>query len=212
MKIAAHPIPSIITFRLLATVTRCDTLQAQLTNDLREVLSDVRSMSPDFYRSADKSLAAEKDRTEDKKAGKEGPRLVQEGTLTAGIVLGLGPRGWKCAREPMSGARYADIKARHSRFGEDQALVEVKIWPRNHKDIHEQVTDYFTKGVKAFATVMFIERKEVVSKEEYAQACLENKVDSHAWHPLGPPLDGYFEAKKGPHVVHHFLLRLPTRR
>jgi hypothetical protein len=31
------------------------------------------------------------------------------------------------------------------------------------------------------------------------------------WHELGPPLDGYFEAKKGPHVVHHFPLFVESR-
>ena len=50
------------------------------------------------------------------------------------------------------------------------------------------------------------------AKQGLAGQVLEGKVDDHTWHPLGPPLEGFFEARKGPHVVHHFLLRLPTRR
>lgn len=113
----------------------------------------------------------------------------------------------------MSGAGYADIKGPHRRFGEAKALVEVKIWPRNdYGDIHDQVIAYFADGVQAFATVMITDIKDPDWRDQFAKACLDGKVDTYEWHLLAPPLEGYYEARKGEHTVHHFLLRLPTRR
>jgi len=196
-RIEAHPIPSIISFRLLAEVTARDTLQAQLAADLVEVLSHIHAMAPAFRRPS----------------GADGAQLVPEGTFVACLCMGLDPRGWRVEVGSMSGAGFTDIRARHARFGEEKAIVEVKIWPRNdYKDIHDQVVSYATGGVAALATVMIAETKNPTWQEEYAQACLVGKVDSHAWHPLSLPLHGYFEARTGPHVVHHFLLQLPVRR
>jgi hypothetical protein len=181
-------------------------LQEQLCCDIQAVLVRVHSMTPAFRRPASKARNP-------REAKKDPPALVPEATFAAGLALGLEPRGWKCDLERMSGAGYPDITARHSRFGEEKAIVEVKIWPRNdYEDIHEQAIDYFADGVTAFATVMIRETKGARWKDEYAKECLDGKVDAHVWQELGPPLDGYFEARKGPHVVYHFLLGLPTRR
>jgi len=220
--ILAHLIPSIISFRLLLTPNApSDSLQVQLADDIREVLLCMHAMSPAFYRPVDRetSAPAEGDRAAPearaarKRAKLDDKQLVPEGVFVAGIVLGLSPRGWRCEVEPVSGGGYADIKARHAGFGEQKAIVEVKIWPRNdYKDIHEQVTAYFADGVTALATVMIRDTKNVGWKDEYEKLCLEGKVDSCPWREIGPPLDGYFEARKGAHVVHHFLLGLPTRR
>jgi hypothetical protein len=200
-------IPSILALRLLdGEIVGRVSQQEQLCWDLQAVLVRIHSMTPAFRRPANKTSISGK-------AKKSAPTLVPEATFAAGLALGLEPRGWKCDLERMSGAGYPDITARHSRFGEDKAIVEVKIWPRNdYVDIHEQVTDYFADGVRAFATVMIRETKDAGWKGEYAKTCLEGKVDTHAWQELGPPLDGYFEARKGAHLVHHFLLGLPTRR
>lgn len=212
-RIAAHVIPSVISFRLLAAQTTCDGIAAQLLHDVQAALLDMQSMTPSFYRPADKEPSTVGDGAKAKnKKRKPDDKLVPEGTLAATLVVGLSPRGWRCVVESQSGRGYADIKARHSRFGEEEAVVEVKIWPRNdYKDIHEQVTDYFTAGVRAFATVMIGDIKDADWKDKFAKACLDGKVDQHVWRPLPPPLEGYFEARKGPHTVHHFLLNLGRR-
>lgn len=171
-------------------------LHEQLVSDLCSVLVRIQSMTQAFYRP-----------DQDKK-----PILVPEGTFAGAMALGLDLLGWRCDLEPMSGAGYADIKARHPRFEDEIAVIEVKIWPRNdYRDIHEQVTDYVARGVKAFATVMIIEKKIDDARVEYERACLQGKVESFTWHDLGPPLGGYFEATKGPHTVAHCLLGLRRR-
>ena len=220
--ILAHLIPSIISFRLLLTTNApSDSLQDQLADDIREVLLCMHAMSPAFYRPVERETSAPAEgeptapeaRVGRKRAKPDDKQLVPESVFVAGIVLGLSPRGWRCEVDPVSGGGYADIKARHAGFGEQKAIVEVKIWPRNdYKDIHEQVTAYFADGVTALATVMIRETKSLAWKDEYEKLCLEGKVDSCPWREIGPPLDGYFEARKGAHVVHHFLLGLPTRR
>lgn len=216
----AQPIPSLIAFRLLATPVPCDKFEVQLINDIKAVLTGIHSWAPSFYRPRDKGLEGLKSQAKvgktkqvkGMKTSADGKPIVPESTFAAVIALTLNQRDWKCELEPQSGAGYPDIKAGHRRFGEDKALVEVKIWPRNdYKDIHAQVAAYFIDGVRAFATVMIGDTDSIDWRDQFVTACLKGKVDEHSWCPLAPPLEGYFVARTGPHTVHHFMLRLPSR-
>lgn len=203
--ILATVVPSILSLSLEQTLSRqqlepgrqCQSLREQLRADLVEMLHEIYRMAPAFYRSG----------------GKQAKEIMPEAAFAAAIAMGLKSLGWKTSIEATSGAGIADIKASHNRFGEQEAIIEVKIWPRNdYKEIHAQVVSYFVRGVTAMATVM-IAAKPPGWRSEYEEYCLTGKVNGQPTHrSLEPPLDeGYFEARWGEHVVEHFLLRLPSR-
>jgi Holliday junction resolvase-like predicted endonuclease len=158
-------------------------------------------MAADFFRTDPKTKARE---------------IVPEAVFSAGLVLGLEPRGWKVEREAQSATGRTDIKARHDRFGEQWIVVEVKIWGRNdYADIHSQVTSYWTKDVVALATVMVADHQDQNWAAEYANKCLNGKVESHNHKEPSPALAGHFVARSNDCPVEetdHFLLQLPKRR
>jgi hypothetical protein len=140
-------------------------------------------------------------------------QLVPEATFAAVLATSLGGRGWKAELEPMSGGGFADITARYpSRFGDETAIIEGKIWPRDVTTIHAQIKSYFVKGVTALATMVIGVLQDPAWKDDYQQQCLKGKADGPAvWNELDRPLEGYFEARWESRVVEHFLLRLASR-
>ncbi len=107
-------ISSILTLDVPEPSTK-GSLREQLVADLSDVLTSIQRMSPDFFRSAQRGVK----------------QIVPEAVFSAGLVLGLEPRGWKVEREAQSAAGRTDIKARHIDFGDRWVVVEVKIWDRN---------------------------------------------------------------------------------
>lgn len=197
--IIAHIIPSILSFDVLEMPRSLGTLQEQLHAEIVDAMGDIHRMTPAYYVQGNK-------KTHDKK------KLVPEASFQATLAAYLSARGWKVELEAMSGAGFADITARHPRFGEEQAKVEVKIWPRKVGTIHDQITSYFTKGVTALATVVIADLKDPSWSDDYERQCLTGKADGPStWKPLELPLEGYFEARWRARFVEHFLLRLPSR-
>jgi hypothetical protein len=197
--IVAEIIPSILSFDASVDRPSLATLAEQLRADLLEAMADIHRMKSAFYRPATKE---------------EAKQLLPEAAFAVGLALSLGGRGWKAELEPMSGAGYADIKARYpTRFGEEWAIIEVKLWRNSDvATIHDQVTSYFAKGVTALATVVIADHKDPDWKDEYQRKCLAGKVDgAPTWRALEAPLEGYFEALWGARGVEHFLLRLRSR-
>ena len=197
--IIAHIIPSILSFDVLEQVSSLDTLQAQLHAEIVDAMADIHRMTPAYYVQGNKKT-------------NETKKLVPEASFQATLAAYLSARGWKVELEAMSGAGFADITARHPRFGEEQAKVEVKIWPRRVGTIHEQITSYFTKGVTALATLVIADLKDPSWNDDYESQCLTGRADGPStWRPLELPLEGYFEARWKARFVEHFLLRLPSR-
>jgi hypothetical protein len=196
--IVAEIIPSILSFDAWMSRPSLATLAEQLRADLLEAMADIHRWTPAFYDTGTKQRKKKK---------------LPESAFAVGLAMSLGGRGWKAELEPTSGAGYADIKARYpTRFGEEWAIVEVKIWPRNVDNIHDQVTSYFTRGVTALATVVIADLRDDGWKDEYQRRCLTGKVDgTPTWRAIEAPPEGYFEASWGSRVVEHFLLRLPSR-
>jgi AAA domain len=186
-------IPSVVRYSLTdGPREQKKTLPEQLASDLADILSDIHAMSLHYF------------------AGDGKP--YPEALFASSVALALSGRGWRCALEPLSGAGFADLKVSHPRFPGAEAVIEVKHWPANdYKEIHEQVTSYFTRGVKAFACVMIGHHKKTDWKDDYARECLQGKVASHTFQELASPLGGYFHVpdERGP--VMHFLLQLARR-
>jgi hypothetical protein len=201
--IEATLIPSILSFEDTDTTrTPATSLQEQLRNDLLDVMALVHQWTPSFYRPGKK---ATKKTVEEK-------QLVPEANFATVIAVYLHAKGWKANLESMSGAGFADIKAEHPRFSNEEAIIEVKIWPRHIDEIHNQVKSYFTRGVKALATLVIGELQDTTWKDDYETRCLKGKVDgTSTWKQLERPWEGYFEALWESRVVEHFLLRLPAR-
>jgi len=197
--VVADIIPSILSFDTPDLPSRRSCIRAQLVADLQEAMLEIHRMTPGFYVQGNRSQGLDK-------------KLVPEASFAVGLALSMGGRGWRAELEPMSGAGFADIKAHHQDFGNDEAIVEVKIWGRRHETIHDQVTSYFTRGVKALATVVVTDQKDPGWKDRYEQECLGVKVNGiPEWKALPAPLEGYWEAQSGACPVDHFLLRLPSR-
>jgi AAA ATPase domain len=197
--ILAQIIPSILSFDVHDVPRSLSTLQEQLHADIVDAMADIHRRTPAYY-------------VQGSKKANEKKKLVPEASFQATLAAYLSARGWKVELEAMSGAGFADIKARHPRFGEAQAIVEVKLWPRHTGTIHDQITSYFTAGVTALATVVIADRKDAAWKDDYEKDCLTDKTDDKStWKPLELPLEGYFEARWRARVVEHFLLRLPSR-
>lgn len=218
--IPATLIPSILSFDDTDTTRKPATsLQEQLRNDLWDVMALIHQWAPSFYRPKDKSkeeenqLASEANSRPGSKAkNEEEKQLVPEAIFAANIAVYLTAKGWRANLESMSGAGFADIKAEHPRFSNEEAIIEVKIWKRKVETIHNQITSYFAHGVKALATLVIGETQEPTWKDDYETTCLKGKVDGDAtWKPLDRPWEGYFEAQWESRVVEHFLLRLPKR-
>lgn len=193
-------IPSILTLDLPEVRHSEPSLREQLVADVCDVLKMIQRMSPDFFHSENKG---EKE-------------ILPESAFAVGLVLGLEPRGWGVDREAQSGAGRTDIKARHDRFGEKWALIEVKLWGRNdYKEIHTQVTSYWSDGVEVLATVMVSDVQYPTWPEEFVKKCLEGRVTSYQRMPPPDAIAGHFLASTtGCPVqeVDHFLLRLAKRR
>ncbi len=202
--VVATLIPSILSFEDTDTTREPATsLQEQLRNDLLDVMALVHQWTPSFYRPGKKAT---------KKSAVEEKQLVPEANFATFIAVYLVAKGWKAQLEPMSGAGFADIKAEYHRFPNQSAIVEVKIWPRHIEEIHNQVKSYFTRGVKALATLVIGETQDTTWKDDYETRCLNGKADGAAsWKALERPWEGYFEAPWESRVVEHFLLRLPVR-
>jgi hypothetical protein len=197
--IIAHIIPSILSFDVLQDPRTLDTLQAQLHAEVVDAMADIHSMTTSYY-------------VQGSKKAKEEKKLVPESVFQAALAAYMRARGWSAELEAASGAGYADIKARHPRFGEAHAIIEVKIWPRHTSTIHDQITSYFTKGVTALATVVIADHKDPAWKDDYEKRCLSGKADGPSdWKELELPLEGYFEARWKSRIVEHFLLRLASR-
>jgi hypothetical protein len=178
---------------------RQSSLQGQLRKDLILAIADIQRMTPAFYRPGTKN---------------EEKKLVPEATFAAAIALVLNSRGWRTELEAMSGAGFTELKGFHPSFDKQEAIVEVKIWGRKYKEIHDQVTSYFARGVTAMATVMVTDQRSLSGSwsQAYERECLTGKVEGKPlWRPLQPPLEGYFEAQSSGLVVEHFLLCLPSR-
>jgi hypothetical protein len=193
-------IPSILTLDVQEAQTTKESLREQLVADLCEVLASIHRTGPDFFFA----------RSDGNK------QIVPESVLSAILVLSLEPRGWKVEREAQSGAGRTDIKARHAEFGERAAVIEIKLWGRNdHEVIHLQVTDYWSDGVEALATVMVADLHDQNWPDTYEEKCLRNKVPHHERRNPPAAVTGHFVARtEGCPVpqVDHFLLRLPRRR
>jgi hypothetical protein len=194
-------IPSILTLDIPEQRNVRNNLREQLVADLCDVLASIHRMASDFFRTDPKTKARE---------------IVPEAVFSAGLVLGLEPRGWKVEREAQSATGRTDIKARHDRFGEQWIVVEVKIWGRNdYAEIHSQVTSYWTKDVVALATVMVTDHQDQGWADEYDKKCLDGKVTSYDRKAPSPMLSGHFIARSDICLVEetdHFLLQLPKRR
>ncbi len=194
-------IPSIMTldidYDLGESLALANSLGEQLEADLVDVLKRIHRMSIDFFDASNS--------------------IVPESVFSATLGLGLEMRGWKIEREANSNAGRTDIKARHSHFGDEVAIVEVKIWNRNdYEDIHTQVVDYWTAGVTALGTVMVGALQDEDWPDKYAKKCLDGKTPQYSKQPPPAPLAGYFTAntKQSCTVdeVDHYLLRLGKRK
>jgi hypothetical protein len=197
--IVAEIVPSILSFEHSIEHRAFATLVERLRSDLVDAMAEIHRMTPAFYRPGSKGKKKE---------------IQTEVMFAVALVISLGERGWKADLEPVSGAGRTDIKAHYrSRLEEESAIVEVKIWGRNDFDmIHDQITSYAAKGVTALATLTITDSKDTNWKEEFRSRCLAGKVDGvPVWKPLEPPLEGYYEARSGSHLVEHFLLRLASR-
>lgn len=104
---------------------------------------------------------------------------------------------------------------RDAGFGDEQAIIEVKIWlRRDHENIHAQVISYLADGVAALATVMIADIQDPDWPEKYAAKCLDGKTTYERKEAPGT-VAGHFVAGTGhPEApeVDHFLLRLGRRR
>jgi len=155
--ILVRAVPGILNFKPRAKIKERPTLRAQLVEDLRRILGLLHSMTLDFFHRGD---------------------IAPEDFFSAFIASNLRSRGWSSAeRETILGAGYADIKATHSRFPDEAAVIEVKIWGRRHGGIHEQVARYWSDGVTAGAAVMIDRRRDVTGwRGEYERACLDGRA------------------------------------
>lgn len=198
--VVAELIPSIVSFddseEARSSVT---SLREQLRFDLMDAITLIHQWAQSFYRQGNKKQNEEK-------------QLVPEANFAMVLAVYLTAKGWNVHLESMSGAGFADIKAEHPRFSNEDAIIEVKIWKRKVETIHNQITSYFAHGVRALATLVIGETQEPTWKDDYETTCLKGKVDGDAtWKPLDRPWEGYFEAQWESRVVEHFLLRLPKR-
>jgi hypothetical protein len=193
-------IPSIMTLDIDSDIgeslTLANTLREQLSTDLIDILKRIHRMSGDFFNGSNE--------------------IIPESVFSAMIGLLLEMRGWTIDREANSGPGRTDIKAHHSHFGDEAAIVEVKIWGRNdYESIHEQVTAYWTARVMALATVTVSKLQDEDWPDKYAAKCLDGKTPGYSKLAQPPALAGHFVAKAPPNCgvneVDHFLLRLAKR-
>lgn len=191
-------IPSILTLDVDEEEVESEraTLREQLVADLCDVLTTIHRMAPDFFR--------------------EKGEIVREAVFSAGMVLGLEPRGWRVEREAQSATGRTDIKARHDRFGEKWAVIEVKHWNNSDsKQIHAQVVSYWSPGIEVLATVMVAHHQDPAWPDDYKAKCLDGKVLSSERREPAPALAAHFVARTDGcpiEEVDHLLLQLPRRR
>lgn len=193
-------IPSIITLDIDSdlgeSLTLAPTLREQIKADLVDILQRIHRMSIDFFNTAND--------------------IVPESVFSATLGLCLEMRGWKIEREANSGPGRTDIKAQHSHFADEFAIVEMKIWGRQHEDIHKQVVSYWSVGVTALVTVMVGALQDPDWPSKYEQQCLDGKTSAYSKEQTPPALAGHFIAKTQTaytvEEVDHFLLRLTKRK
>lgn len=186
-------IPSIVHFEPRQATSESATLAAVLVDDLSDILGLLHSMTLDFFSHGE---------------------VASEALFSAFIASNLLSRGWdRAEREAILGAGHADIKATHGRFPGKSAVIEVKIWPRNHEGIHEQVALYWSRDVEAGAAVMFDVRQDVSKwRSQYESDCLRGKAD-WAWKKPRSPLHSHAVATSTlssnvPIAVDHLLIHL----
>jgi len=201
-------ITSILTFdSSVPTTLNGSSLQDRLITDLSEILKLIHRGALDFTRAVEKS--GNKRNTEPKR------ELVEESVYSGMISLGLQLRGWRTEREAQLAAGRTDLKARHLSFGEQDIVIEVKLWPRSY-DVHQQIQDYWAEGVVALATVMISDTQKPTLKQDYLARCLDGKAEViEELKPRSEAILGHFTASTTLHAVtkvDHFLLRLPVRR
>lgn len=139
---------------------------------------------------------------------------MPEAVFQAAISITLSARGWThVVHESAQGAGRADIIAEYPDFEGQQALIEVKIWPRgDYKKIQLQVESYRVSETTAIATVM-IAIKQNLAFEEYQSTCFDGDgKEMEVPRPL-IALRGVTKSQDYPPLpIDHFLLKLQRRR
>ncbi|WP_428265970.1 ATP-binding protein [Haliangium sp.] len=178
----------------------------QLRDDLRRILARIGLVGLDFFK------------------GRNSDGLVPEAVFSATLAVALLEAGWQRAhRESQQGPGRADLKLTHASFpGAPDAVVEVKIWPRNdYKQVHDQVTGYCIDGPaeeQCAAVVMLASFDKVEGwPDKYKRECLPEP--EHEVRPVevaSPITAQYLATRKagdGAGIeVAHYLLNLPRRR
>lgn len=176
-----------------------ESLQGQLRADLTTALEHLHALAADFFRSP-------------RTGGKE---LVPEGVFAAFIALTLRVLGWSSVeREAQQVAGRTDVKASHSRFAGEVAVVELKIWGRNdYLEIHTQVASYWSSSATAGAAVMITDAALPAWATTYRKDCLSACTTVDDLTPTAPGRPAFHAGSRtleGAHVgVDHFLVRLP---
>lgn len=194
--IRARPVASILT--LPDTPSRVAEPHQRLREDLEQLLSRMHAAGADFFRPV-----------RDKE-------LVPEAVFATYLALGFDLLGWQVEREAQLGAGRTDLKLRAAGSGE-LAVIEVKIWGRQHSGVHRQVESYWSVEVAAAAVVMLTDRDIPDWPRAYRADCLtRDGLEAVLETRPGSPIRARFAATSttpdGMEArVDHFLLRIPRR-
>jgi hypothetical protein len=174
--------------------------RARLQADLLDALAEISRWSADYCK------------------GKSD--IVQESVFSAILGTSLARSGWQVERESLQGPGRPDLKLSHPLFPEaPDAIIEVKIWPRNdYVEIHAQTVGYCVDGPpeeQNAASVMIASRPDMQEwASEYHKACLQDC--EHDVIESGQPHIRAFRATRTTDAgagiaVTHYLLNLPRR-
>lgn len=143
--------------------------------------------------------------------------LLEEQVFSSLLAVSLFLLGWRSEREPIQAAGFVDLRVRLHHDGTDGHIVlETKIWPRNHRDIQQQIDDYCVSDTLHGVAVMIGDIKDVDGwAKSYEAECLH----SAAFTRLPPPPDVVarwrverIDAKGIPRHTDHFLVQIPKRK
>ena len=205
--VRATLIPSVITLNLPEEARSLATIRAQFRDDLRQFLHLCFSYRPGLVR-------------ED---NRKGPRqLLWEKNYAAMLAIYMETRGWLVDMESMVGAGYVDVRLRHPRFGQQNVVLELKIWenqkgPERKAHFQPQAEGYWNEHTQD--AVVLVIRGTPASNwpEDYREVCLsEPGLQVIASDPAPPPLTGQFTIRsRTPQgyeaVIDHLLLDLSGR-
>lgn len=176
-------------------------LQQRLDRDLQRILSEIHCNGADYYKSGRGGTAKE---------------IVPEAVFSAAISMSLRFLGWYTSRETQQADGRVDVRAEHSDFPKECAVVEVKIWPRNdYESIGVQAAGYHQPNVTAFAAVMLADIAKVEDwRERYQEKCLAEVKFQNLPEVHTSIVAGYCAKTPTPDGIQvevtHLLLRVPS--